>query len=227
MSRLAINLLALSLCAMGCNHQSSETAAVEQQIKSGKPIVALVPVIDHAHSDLTWNLSQELSFSVRTRLLQQDHLYLIGEDKIQAITKKLSDMHDPFGANISWIKRAFAQHEFVVFMELVEHDEVPLYTSQETIAQDSAAELNMKMRVRVVDVRGAEPKIVLQELIHHSQHIPRQFTKVNFYQVPWGHETFDISPLGMAHAQLAKELSSRLEDYILISEKNRSLAQEV
>jgi len=222
MSRFATSLIALSLCALlctgSCNHQNNDTAAV-QQVQSGKPMVALVPVIDHSHSDLTWNLSDELSRSVRKRLLQNGNFYLIGEEKVQAVTKKLTDENDPFGPNIGWIKKAFGQNEFVVFMELIEHDEVPLYASKEIAAQDSAAELNMTMRVRVLDLRGAEPKIVLQELVHDTQHIPRQFTKANFYQVPWGNEVFDISPLGMAHAQLTKELASRLEDYILISEK--------
>lgn len=75
------------------------------------------------------------------------------------------------------------------------------------------------MRVRVFDLRGKEPKIVLQELIHDSHFIPRQFTQANFYQVPWGHESFSISPIGLAHAEFTKEISSRLEDYILMATK--------
>lgn len=219
MSRIGIGLAALSLCVMGCQHQNNSTAAIEQQTKSNKPIVALVPVIDHSHSDLTWSVSDELTRAVHERLLKHDALYLMGQEKVAAATKKLSNDHDPFGSNIEWIKRAFKDNEFVVFMELVEHNELPLYSSKEASLQDSAAELNMAMRVRVFDLRGPEPKVVLQELLQNSQHIPRQFTKANFYQVPWGNEAFDISPLGMAHAQLSREIASRLEDYILIAEK--------
>lgn len=219
MSRFTTSIIALSLCAIGCQNKNNATAAVEQHIKINKPIVALVPIIDHSHSDLTWNVSDELTRGIYERLMKQDNLYLIGGEKIQAITKKLTNEHDPFGPNIEWVKKAFRDHEFVAFMELVDHDEVPLYTSKEMATADSAAELNMSVRMRVIDLRGTEPKIVLQELIRDSQHIPRQFTKANFYQVPWGNEAFDISPLGMAHAQLTREIASRVEDYILIAEK--------
>jgi hypothetical protein len=75
----------------------------------------------------------------------------------------------------------------------------------------------MSVRVRVIDMRGKQPKIVLQELIHDTHHIPRQFTRANFYQVAWGKESFNISPMGLAHAQLTKEIASRLEDYILLA----------
>ncbi len=64
----------------------------------------------------------------------------------------------------------------------------------------------MSVRVRVIDVREKTPKVVLQEIVEQSHHVPRQFTKANFNQVPWGDEAFDISPLGIAHDQLCKEL---------------------
>ena len=38
-----------------------------------------------------------------------------------------------------------------------------------------------------------------------------------FSQVLWGDETFEISPLGLAHAKICQEISSRMEDYILLN----------
>jgi hypothetical protein len=206
--------LVLASCSKGDSKDSSQSAAV-QQVK--KPIVAVVPLIDHSHSGLNWNLSLELTRSIRENLLKHENLYLMGEDKVTGVLKKMHESHDPFGVNISWTKRLFPHDEFVVFMELARHDEVPLYTSKESSPQDSPAELNIMVRLRVIDLRGSEPKIVLQELVQNREQIPRQFNKSNFYQVPWGNEMFDISPLGMAHAQLTKEISSRIEDYILMS----------
>ena len=217
MFRTGLSLCAgLSLVLTSCNRgeDSSQSAAV-QQVK--KPIVAIVPLIDHSQSGLNWNLSLELTKSIRENLLKRENLYLMGEDKVAGVLKKMHEAHDPFDANISWAKRLFPHDEFVVFMELAQHDEIPLFTSKESSPQDSPAELNMMVRLRVIDLRGNEPKIVLQELVQNREQIPRQFNKSNFYQVPWGNEMFDISPLGMAHAQLTKEISSRIEDYILIS----------
>lgn len=183
-----------------------------------KPIVAFVPVIDHSNNDLTWSLSQELTREVCGSLLQRDIFYLLSPDKVQIMVKKLNESHDPFGTDLAWVKKAFPNTEFVVFSEVVKHAETPLYPDK---PQDSPAELTMMVCIRVFDLRGQEPKIVLQELIQNTQNIPRQFTKANFFQISWGNEMFDISPLGMAHRDLIKEISSRIEDYILINEHNR------
>lgn len=210
-------MLAGSLLLMaGCENRKQDETAMQSHAAHGKPVVAFVPVIDRSHSDLTWNVSQELTKNIRDRLYQKNNLYLVSEDAVANVVKKLHESNDPFGTDLTWVKKAFPQTEFVVFSELVRHREVPLYT--DTSPQDSPAELQMVMRLRVVDVRGAEPKVVLQEFVNDSQNIPRPFTKANFDQVPWGSEMFDISPLGIAHAQFSKEVSSRIDDYILLSE---------
>ncbi len=77
----------------------------------------------------------------------------------------------------------------------------------------------MSVRVRVIDLRSAEPQVVLQELIHDAHPIHAQFNQVNFYQVPWKDQSFSISPVGTAHGKFTKELSQRIEDYILIALK--------
>jgi hypothetical protein len=76
------------------------------------------------------------------------------------------------------------------------------------------------MRVVVVDNRGQQPEVILQEIVHDSHFIPRQFNQYNFHQVSWGNEEFTISPLGMAHTQFLKEISSRIEDYILLAQSS-------
>ncbi len=217
-SMLRWALAASLLLAAGCENKNQNETAMVSRSTQGKPIVAFVPVIDRSNSDLTWSLSQEFTRSIQERLLQKDHLYLLNENAVQAVVKKLQESNDPFGTHLAWVKRAFPQTEFVVFSELVQHREVPLYVDKGSSPQDSPAELQMVMRIRVLDLRGAEPKIVLQEFVKDTQNIPRPFNKANFDQVPWGNELFEISPLGMAHAQLTKEISSRIEDYILLSE---------
>lgn len=221
MSRFILSISVLALIAGGCNNNNQNTSqAYTQPASRGKPVVSIVPIIDNTKSDYEWNLSDELSSSLYYRLSQEGNVALVEAPRVRAKTKKLKENENPFGPDISWVKKVFQGDQFVVFLELVEHEEVYKQDRKKTAdIQDCSADLNMSMRVRVFDLRGKEPKVVLQELIHDSHFIPRQFTTANFYQVPWGHASYSISPIGLAHAEFTKEIASRLEDYILMSSK--------
>lgn len=222
MSRFILSVSVLALIAGGCNdNNQNNSQAYQQTATQGKPVVSIVPVIDNTKSEYDWNLSDELSSMIYYRIAQQDNVAIVEAPRVRAKTKKIKESDNPFGPDISWIKNTFQGDQFVVFLELVEHEEVYKQDRKKTAAiEECSADLNMSMRVRVFDLRGKEPKIVLQELIHDSHFIPRQFTQANFYQVPWGHESFSISPIGLAHAEFTKEVSSRLEDYILMATKD-------
>ncbi len=218
MLRGSVFLLAISLILGGCNKKGDDSTALLQAKISNRPIVGFVPLIDHSRSDLNWSVSTELSKSIRQKLVQKNQLYMINEEPIAAQAEKAFSSHDPFDVDTSWVRKSFPQNEFVVFTELMEHNETPIAlkdTPDESA--DKPAELTLSVRVRVVDLRDKTPKIVLQEIIEQSHHIPRQFTKANFNQVPWGDEAFDVSPLGIAHSMLCKEIAARVEAYILIS----------
>jgi hypothetical protein len=210
MYRGAVLLCAISLFLSGCTKDRDHSTALLEARASNRPIVSFVPVVDHSRSNLNWDVSRELSIAIRERLAQKNQLYMIGEEPVAALAQKALSAHDPFDGDISWVRRSFPENEFVVFMELMDHHEVPL-----TAKEDSPAELELSVRVVVVDVRDKTPKVVLQEIVEQSHHIPRQFTQAN--QVVWEDETFDVSPLGIAHGQLCKELATRVEDYILIA----------
>ncbi len=199
--------LLLGIFLVGCGNQDRDTALLETP-KLQRPLVAFVPVMDASKHDLNWDVSEELSSAMRHNLTQKNRLYLVGGESFLPHAKRALATHHPFEPDTTWIKKAFPQNEFVVFTELLEHDEIP-----------SPSELILKMRVGIFDLRDKTPKIVLQEIVEQAHHIPQQFTKTNFNQVPWGDELFDVSPLGIAHDQLCKELSSRIEDYILMTSK--------
>lgn len=214
-------LLGAVVLLAGCGNDDSLVFLAEKPVTT-RPIVAIVPVTDMARHHLTWNISDELTLAIRQRLTQHNQLYLLGSEQVYAMTRRsVKDKNrDPFGIDISWMKKAYPQNEFVAFFELVEHREIPLALE----VKESPAELNMAVRVRVFDLRKEEPKVVLQEIVEQSHHIPQQFTQVEApeaeqisSQVPWGDETFEISPLGIAHEKLCQELASRVEDYILLN----------
>ncbi|HEX4840146.1 MAG TPA: CT253 family lipoprotein [Rhabdochlamydiaceae bacterium] len=220
MKRCAVFLGSISLIFTlgGCYYSGNLPSILSEARASNRPIVSFVPVIDHSKSDLNWNVSQELTKAIRDRLAQKKRVYMVGEDHVAALSQKALSAHTPFEGDTSWVRRSFPESEFVVFMELMEHDEIPAMPKE---PQDSPADLTMALRVVVVDVREKTPKVVLQEIVEQSHHIPRQFNKANLNQVPqvplWGDEAFDVSPLGIAHDQLCKEVATRVEDYILIA----------
>lgn len=225
MSRAAI-VICLAALAAGCQKPDSDSRQAyyyreKESVKPVvKPVVALVPIIDSTASELPWSLSDELTESIHERLQQKEKLHLIEDQKIRAITKALSPSDNPFANDLTWVKNAFANDEFVVFVELIEHDEIPLNGQKVHSPKESSFELNMTARIRVVDLREQQPQIVLQELIHDTHFIPKRFSRFNFEQVIWGQDHYHISPLGLAHGALSKEIAKRVEDYILLSNGN-------
>lgn len=220
MSRIALTGMLLALITTACHQDQTsddQTAFHLEQFKS-KPTVTLVPVINSTQAQVEWNLSDELSSEIYYQLSQNKEFSLVAPNKVRATVKKLKENQNPFGVDIQWIKKTFADDQFVVFLELVEHEEVLRQErNKPTAAENCAADLNMSMRIRVFDVRNEEPKVILQELLHDSHFIPRPFTHVNFYQTSWEDDNFTITPMGLAHAQFTKTISSRLKDYILSS----------
>ena len=203
----------------GCSENgSNDVSSVAEEIHT-RPIVALIPVIDSSKSDLPWNLSKELTDLIFRRCSLRDKFYLVSPPKVISEVKRLDSTKDPFSTDLTWVKRAFSSSEFVVFVELIEHEEshrvperLPVSTAN---LEESSADLNITIRIRALDIRGAEPKVVLQELLHESHHIPRQFTRTNFFQVSWDDESFAISPVGIAHNEIVKNIVGRLEEYLL------------
>lgn len=218
MSRFLLSISALALIAGGCEDNNHSNTAYNQSSTQSRPIVSIVPVIDNTKTDYDWSLSDEFSCALYTRLAQQGYIAINDSARVREKTRKLSEKNNPFAADISWVKNAFPGDEFVVFLELIEHEEVFDQNHRKPAAQrDCNAELNMTMRVRVLDLREQEPKVILQELVHNTHFVPRQFTSENFYQVSWEDESYSISPVGLAHAKFSKEIASRIENYILTS----------
>ncbi len=220
--RRVFGVLVLSLLAAGCAQRDPDSQAMYDKEGRVKPVVALVPLIDRTKSDLPWNLSDELTSAIYNRLALKNKMRLIDSRKMQSSIKKLNAHQNPFSDELGWVKNIFNEEEFIVFLELVEHEEIPVSSQTPSDPQNLPAELNISVRVRVLDLRSEQPKVVLQELIHESHYIPMQFNRYNFYQIAWDKDGFSISPIGLAHAQMIKEISARLEDYILWSAPHAS-----
>jgi hypothetical protein len=211
----------LALIVGGCDdNQHNHSQAYHQSQSQTKPVVSIVPVIDNTNSTCSWNLSDEISCSIYNRIAERDRVIVNKSSQVRNKAKYIAEGQNPFGLDISWMKKIFQGDQFVVFLELVEHEEVPQQNRKKpTDPQNCSADLNMSMRIRVIDLQENEPKVVLQELIHSSHFIPRPFAQGNFFQVSWGDDCFNVSPVGLAHAGFTKEIASRIEDYMLMASK--------
>lgn len=210
-------VLSLSLLA-GCKSTATNNAATVAEELKMRPIVAVAPVMDSSRSDLGWEVSDELTDLLFQRLVKRDKFYLASMQRVKADLKKGDLPKDPFEPGMGWMKRVFQGSEFVVFVELIEHAERHRLGDQMSALahiEETSADLNISARIRAIDLRESSPKITLQEMLHVNHHIPRQFTRKNFYQVSWEDENFAISPLGIAHADLVKTITERLEEYLL------------
>ena len=213
---LACTTLFLTSC-----QQDTQSPSLQEQSQLSKPSVAIVPLIDNSEHQLDWNLSDELTYTLCSKLDQKNKLSIASPQKMRLLTKRLKQQHNPFGESLSWIKETFAGHEFVVFLELIEHREVLKDLTPQALPETLSAELKIATRIRIVDLRDQEPKITLQEILQDSHFVPRQFTRYNFHQAPWNSDDFSLSPVGIAHAQLIKEIGSRIEDYIFLAKSQK------
>lgn len=211
-------IFALCLASFGCSKNVSEQATRYYDDGRSKPIVALVPVFDRSGAKISWSLSEEFTDHLRQRFLKQSQFYINTPDQINAEIETLNETNDPFSLDYAWISKTFGEEEFVVFTELVEHDIHPKGSRNNFLDKlTPSCELSMTMRVRVFDLRGEKPEIVLQELVHQSHLIPKPSDQAEQNPDKWKKMTFTITPLGMAHSQFSKEVAKRIEDYILLS----------
>lgn len=213
--------LIFTLCALlfGCASKGNyETTTRFHDDGRAKPSVAFTPVFDRSEANVGWSLSEEFTDQLRSRLVKRKNFYLTSPFEISEIVSGLNRENNPFGKEINWIKETFKGQEFVVFTELVEHDihgKTPKGNFIDKITPSS--ELTLTMRIRVFDLRGTKPVVILQEFVHQDHLIPRPSNISDPNPEKWKRVTFTVSPLGIAHSQFAKEVAKRIEDYILLS----------
>lgn len=205
-------LLALAIISTACSKQNKSTQDISRFTPSGslKPTVAIVPVIDNSHSGLSWNVSQEFTEEISNNIAKRNKFFVANQSSVNAVTHQLKESDNPFSNDYSWVKKNFKDNEFVVFLELVEHNEALLKKDHET----GPADLQMAMRIRVFDVRGERPRVILQEIVQKSHYIPKFFTRTLAFQPDWQEEGYSISPMGMAHAEFSSYVSKRIQHYL-------------
>jgi hypothetical protein len=182
-----------------------------------KPKVALIPVIDNSKCDVSWDLGAEFNSSLRFQAMYSGNLFVLSEEDVLS---RLSALCQPgyFTTDLSFTNH-FHGSDYVVAMELIEHDLVPFEVARaspafpaQTYRHDSV--LQMKMRLRVIDLRCGQPKIILQEVFTSCYGIPPGGECVDYSRVCWGRRAFVETPWGCAHKRMVCDLVNRIETVI-------------
>ncbi len=93
------------------------------------------------------------------------------------------------------------EQDFVVSMELVDHE----------VGEDA---LKTGINVQVVDMRGDLPQVISDETITSEHHIPKANHLIDYTQVKWGSTEYVHTPVCVAHARVARDVSSHVEQTI-------------
>ena len=191
---------------MSCNNSTTNNN-VSRFYDDGRtrPVVAISTVIDSTSYDIPWSLSEELTHLIKKQLSSNSNLFLSSTEEMDST---LTNSDDPFDIDVTWMKDRFEQNEFLVFLELINHTE-------ET--KDAITNLDMGLRLRIIDVRGKNPKVILQETVNDNYYIAKGTIKEDYQNTIWGSAEYANSRMGMAHNQLANEVASRITDYIALS----------
>jgi hypothetical protein len=199
----------IALAAASCSHNNNvETSRFHEDGRS-KPSITVASLLDSTSFDTSWSLSEEITEGIMKVVGSTGEIYVRSQQE-SPFTE------NPFSADLSWMKREFQNQEFVAFLELVEHDFTPV-KSKGTTLQEAPNNLNMAVRLRVVDLRQDTPKIVLQELVKETYFVPKTLIPNDYTVDVWGSENFPKTPMGVAHSQLIQNVAGRISEYLLLA----------
>ncbi|MFT4553082.1 MAG: hypothetical protein ACI9S8_001716 [Chlamydiales bacterium] len=208
----------LVLTTSGCSSRYSTFTRFEDS-GIAKPTVAMLPLVNNSSIELPWDISEELTSGIRHSLKKNGKLFLSSSEEAEDLGLILGPM-DVSTANLEPLKK-FASSEFVIMLELVNHKKIPydrgtlnpVYPADGKIAHVLA----LMVRVHVVDIRGEQPQTILHEIVRSNHLIPTTIAHINAGDRIWGENTYNFSPIGLAHARLERDIAGRLEDYILVA----------
>lgn len=196
-------------CLTGCAPTCRDTS-LYQNTGRQKAIVAVLPVVDQSGSEpLPWDLSEELTGEIRARIDGARSLYLLQSGTSREIAALLTrpNLEEVSKASLKSLGAA----EFAVVTEVIEADN-PISCAYLSHGEDQL--LSLAVRVRVIDLRQSQPKVILQEIVGRNFHLTWPDAHLDYSKMAWGTKAFTQTPMGIAHERLVKELVARAEAYI-------------
>jgi hypothetical protein len=214
MRRITTLLLTSALTLLvGCDSHYTDTALYHSNGKA-KPIVAVLPVIDSTDTQVyNWDRSEEFTSEIRKHVAVSPRLYLLNYAGALSLAKELNTPHmDEIPHHVI---DNLTPAEFAIVSELIDERVTPcgIKKNPSKLTGDLGSKIQLAMRIRVLDLRGKEPKVVLQEVIYQDQDVASAYES-DYTKAPWGSARFPQTPLGMAHNKVVRKLVAHVEGYV-------------
>ncbi len=204
----------ICLCLSACSPQYSDFFPYHDD-GTPKPHVALLPIYNETQDIVPWDVSQELTNALYAQLMKSGKLFLPTPKKLQQEMEHVTKKELTVSQNLTPFLCFQPQH-FVVVLELIENKIIPyergtikpLYMA--AVEPEDASVLCMKVRMKIVDIRGGQPKIIRQEIIN-SNHM---FENKSIAESIVAHEdrkNYGLTAFAVAHTRLVRELAEKIE----------------
>ncbi len=97
--------------------------------------------------------------------------------------------------------------------------EVSLKLIQQNETIQSPNEITLGIHLHIEDLREEQPRTILQEVLSARGFLEKPFADLSKDDLLG--EKFSVSPLGLTHAKIARDIATRIEDYILLALKGK------
>lgn len=206
--------LGIGLCLTGCSQNTDCNPICHQKTK---PNVAFIPVVESV-ACCDWDLGKELTNETVEELASKNTVYLTPYIQFKSALDSTGDC-DYFSSDLNFANY-FGSSDFLVVSELLRHEVVPFSTltkndgdGKKNIAQMQV--LDLGTRVRVLDLRYEQPKVILQKFVDTREIISGNESKIDYSELNPENELYAVTPLGRGHKKIARELSKEIESAIL------------
>lgn len=201
--RCVVSLMVLLICS-ACM-QAPEPDIYASYTSRGGPApatIAIAPLLDRANCNLPWSVSAEITNGVREQMADSYGIYVLPREKTDPVFDRIP-VEELYGREATGAARLQGT-DFLLLMELMSHTEVPYQRKQ------------LQLRLRILDLRGEEPRLVLQEIIHNKLTVNKglSWKEVDYALVKWPSDDYLRTPVGRAHARLARDVAKQVEHYV-------------
>jgi hypothetical protein len=212
MYALIITLM-IALCS-GCAPRYSDFFPYTDDGRK-KPSLTLLPVYDGLADHEGAGFSAELSQSVYNRIKRRGELFIPPQASMKKALASLPEKK-LFATQELKIFRRFAPTDYVCLMELKEYRVLPykrgtvkpIYLAN--LPEEEARVLSIEVKLRIIDIREPDPKIIHQEVVQSNHMI----SKAAFEP---GSSTAHSSSVEQVRSRLARDLAEKIEETLCLN----------
>lgn len=197
----------LSLIAVGCGAPRYVDYFPYHDDGTVKPKVAFVQISDSSQCNLPWDFSEEVFDGLYYELMDKGEFYVVSPREIGPGWQK-RDAIDFFGNQDYSYVQDFQNTDFIIAMEILERSVVACDP-----CHPNNLNLTVRIRIKILDIRCCEPKIVLYEVFKTCYSGIRSKACVE-EGICWRNDYYPKSFCGLAHQRVIKTLANRLDEVI-------------